>query len=82
MSDLLVYAGDGFLVASMVLLGLRAKTPLSWKGPYGGWICSFAGNSLFIAPIAALHRPGLLVPPVVFTALSLWNICRLLRNNS
>jgi hypothetical protein len=78
----MIWLGDFFLVLSMILLGMRPKTPLSVYGPYGGWICSFTGNTLFIVPIFELHKPGLMVPPVMFTALSLWNLCKLLRNNS
>jgi hypothetical protein len=81
-ADWFFAVGDVALVASMVLLGLKPKTPCSAWGPYGGWVCSLSGNAIFIMPIYAMHRPFLLVPPVVFTALAFWNVCKLLRTNS
>ena len=71
-SDIQIWAADIALTVS--LLTLR-------KRPYIGWIFSFLGNSLFIYPVWLLHKPGLLIPPVMFSILSVWNICAMLNSN-
>jgi len=63
----MVYVGSGFLIVSYILIPRR---------PQLGWILSMTGNALYLLPVAQLHRIDLMVVPAVFTALSLWNVCR------
>jgi hypothetical protein len=62
----MIYCGSGYLIVSYVLIPRR---------PQLGWILSMVGNSLYLYPVALLHRIDLMIVPAVFTALSLWNVC-------
>jgi hypothetical protein len=61
----MVYVSSGYLIVSYLLIPRR---------PQIGWIASLTGNLLLLYPIALLHRIDLMVVPVAFTGLALWNV--------
>jgi hypothetical protein len=70
-AEWMVWLGSMILILSYILIPRR---------PYFGWIASFTGNSLYLYPVSTLHKLSLMVVPVVFTALSIWNVIRCLNS--
>lgn len=52
------------------------------KRPRIGWIGSTIGNALYIIAFIPLHKIELLVAPVGFTALSVWNLWKELKQSA
>lgn len=59
-----------YIAAAFLFLGY-ALIP---KKPVIGWLGSVIGNALYVVAFIPIHRVQLLIAPVGFTVLSLWNL--------
>jgi hypothetical protein len=69
----LVYIAAVFVFISYALIP---------KSPLRGWIAGVIGNGLYTIAFLQYHRIELMIAPVGFTALSIWNVCRELHKSS
>lgn len=63
----LVYIAAAFVFLSYVLIP---------RAPLRGWFFGVIGNGLYVVAFLPYHHLELLIAPVGFTALSVWNVWR------
>jgi hypothetical protein len=69
----LIYIAAAFLFVGYALIPKR---------PIIGWAGSTIGNALYIIAFVPLHKVELLIAPVGFTALSVWNLWNVHKQSS
>ena len=63
----LVYIAAAFVFLSYALIP---------KAPLRGWFFGVIGNGFYVIAFLQYHRLELMVAPIGFTALSIWNVWR------